>query len=187
LGAWMSTDRGFSRLLGGGPSDLTLRKPWPRGTPGESTPDRSKLFGSHGQRPWFHGIMTRNLLAVLRQTKWVIDGRCGAPRSSTRSRLKKLGIPRSPHEPSERPREFVTPGPHLLGSHSPAPARSRLKSFIRRDHPQNRFPEHTLGTGRANPAGRVRRGGRSFAGEPAMLRSARGDVDTMRLVTRVLG
>jgi len=21
-----------------------------------STPDRSKLFGSHGQRPWFHGV-----------------------------------------------------------------------------------------------------------------------------------
>jgi hypothetical protein len=64
LGAWMSTDRGFSRSLGGGHSDLTLRRPWPRGTPGEGTPDRSKLFGSHGQRPWFHEVMRE--VAVLR-------------------------------------------------------------------------------------------------------------------------
>ena len=27
--------------------------------PGESTPDRSKLFGSHGQRPWFQQVMKR--------------------------------------------------------------------------------------------------------------------------------
>ena len=25
--------------------------------PGDCTPDRSKLFGSHGQRPWFHDVM----------------------------------------------------------------------------------------------------------------------------------
>src|SRR3954454_11882224 len=29
----------------------------PRGSAG-CTPDRSKLFGSHGQRPWFHDVMT---------------------------------------------------------------------------------------------------------------------------------
>jgi formate hydrogenlyase transcriptional activator len=58
--------------------------------------------------------MTRNLLAVLRQTKWVIDGPCGASQAlglhpdPLRSRLKKLGITRSSHEPSERPRDFVT-------------------------------------------------------------------------------
>jgi formate hydrogenlyase transcriptional activator len=58
--------------------------------------------------------MTRNLLAVLRQTKWVIDGPCGAAQAlglhpdPLRSRLKKLGITRSSHEPSERPRDFVT-------------------------------------------------------------------------------
>jgi len=28
-----------------------------RGTSG-GTPDRSKLFGSHGQRPWFHEVMS---------------------------------------------------------------------------------------------------------------------------------
>ncbi len=28
--------------------------------PGESTPDRSKLFGSHGQRPWFQQVMRRH-------------------------------------------------------------------------------------------------------------------------------
>ena len=54
--------------------------------------------------------MTRKLLAVLRQTKWVIDGPCGAAQvlglhpNPLRSRLKKLGITRSSHEPSERPR-----------------------------------------------------------------------------------
>ncbi len=37
--------------------DLTLRRPWPRAIPGGCTPDRSKLFGSHGQRPWFHETM----------------------------------------------------------------------------------------------------------------------------------
>jgi formate hydrogenlyase transcriptional activator len=58
--------------------------------------------------------MTRNLLAVLRPTKWVIDGPCGAARAlglhpdPLRSRLKKLGITRSSHAPSERPRDFVT-------------------------------------------------------------------------------
>ena len=26
---------------------------------GKSTPDRSKLFGSHGQRPWFQQVMNR--------------------------------------------------------------------------------------------------------------------------------
>ena len=50
--------------------------------------------------------MTRNLLAVLRQTKWVIDGPRGAATilglhpNTLRSRLKKLGLSRSSHEPS---------------------------------------------------------------------------------------
>ena len=54
--------------------------------------------------------MTRNLLAVLRQTKWVIDGPCGATQAlglhpdPLRSRLKELDVPRSSHEPLERPR-----------------------------------------------------------------------------------
>ena len=58
--------------------------------------------------------MTRKLLAVLRQTKWVIDGPCGAIQAlglhpdPLRSRLKELGITRSSHAPSERPRGFVT-------------------------------------------------------------------------------
>jgi transcriptional regulator with GAF, ATPase, and Fis domain len=46
------------------------------------------------------------MLAVLDQTQWVIDGPRGAARilglhpNTLRSRLKKLGITRSSHEPS---------------------------------------------------------------------------------------
>jgi hypothetical protein len=37
------------------------------------TPDRSKLFGSHGQRPWFHEVMNRfpKSLALLAATALV--------------------------------------------------------------------------------------------------------------------
>jgi hypothetical protein len=57
-GRGCQADRGFSRPLGGGHSDLAGRRPWPRRTPGKGTPVRSKLFGSHGQRPWFHEVMS---------------------------------------------------------------------------------------------------------------------------------
>jgi hypothetical protein len=128
--------------------------------------------------------MTRNLLAVLRRTKWVIDGRCGAAQvlgrhpNPLRSRLKKPGITRSSHEPSERPREFVTPGPHLLGSHSPAPARSRLNPFIRRNLRRSDFRGIPWA-----PAVQIRQGvfvveDEASRGGPAMLRIARVDVDT---------
>jgi transcriptional regulator with GAF, ATPase, and Fis domain len=46
------------------------------------------------------------LLTVLRQTDWVIEGPRGAARilglhpNTLRSRLKKLGIRRAPHDPS---------------------------------------------------------------------------------------
>ena len=47
-----------------------------------------------------------HILAVLRQTNWVIDGPRGAAQvlglhpNTLRSRLKKLGLSRSSHEPS---------------------------------------------------------------------------------------
>ena len=43
------------RLLRRSPQDAEASK-----FPGESTPDRSKLFGSHGQRPWFQQVMKRS-------------------------------------------------------------------------------------------------------------------------------
>src|SRR5690348_8394238 len=52
----MSTGPRLLPTLFGGHSEFTLRRPWPRGTSGEGTPDRSKLFGSHGQRPWIHEV-----------------------------------------------------------------------------------------------------------------------------------
>ena len=51
-------------------------------------------------------VERRHILAVLRQTHWVIDGPRGAAQvlglhpNTLRSRLKKLGITRSSHEPS---------------------------------------------------------------------------------------
>src|SRR5262249_14126563 len=73
-------DRGFSRSLGGGYSDLALRRPWRRRRrrPGEGTPDRSKLFGSHGQRPWLHDVVIlsvteltwNNDMQLLSGTRW---------------------------------------------------------------------------------------------------------------------
>jgi transcriptional regulator with GAF, ATPase, and Fis domain len=47
-----------------------------------------------------------HILTVLRQTQWVVEGLRGAARTlgphpnTLRSRLKKLGITRSSHEPS---------------------------------------------------------------------------------------
>ena len=51
-------------------------------------------------------VERRHILTVLRQTQWVIDGPRGAAQilglhpNTLRSRLKKLGITRSSHEPS---------------------------------------------------------------------------------------
>ena len=51
-------------------------------------------------------IESRHFLTVLRQTNWVIEGPRGAAQilglhpNTLRSRLKKLGIARSTHEPS---------------------------------------------------------------------------------------
>jgi PAS domain S-box-containing protein len=56
--------------------------------------------------PSLEAIERRHILTVLRQTRWVIDGPHGAARvlglhpNTLRSRLKKLGITRSAHEPS---------------------------------------------------------------------------------------
>ena len=51
-------------------------------------------------------VERNHILAVLKQTKWVIDGPRGAAAilrlhpNTLRSRLKKLGVARSSHEPS---------------------------------------------------------------------------------------
>jgi DNA-binding NtrC family response regulator len=56
--------------------------------------------------PSLEAIERRHFLTVLRQTRWVIDGPRGAAQvlglhpNTLRSRLKKLGITRSAHEPS---------------------------------------------------------------------------------------
>ena len=56
--------------------------------------------------PSLEAVERRHILAVLRQTQWVIDGPRGAAQvlglhpNTLRSRLKKLGITRSSHEPS---------------------------------------------------------------------------------------
>jgi formate hydrogenlyase transcriptional activator len=56
--------------------------------------------------PSLDAIESHHFLAVLRQTNWVIDGPRGAAQilglhpNTLRSRLKKLGITRSSHEPS---------------------------------------------------------------------------------------
>jgi hypothetical protein len=97
-GRGCQADRGSSRSLGGGRSDLALRRPWPRRTPGEGTPDRSKLFGSLGQRPWFHEVMrarmpTRRRHACGRSRRLAPRGTRPVPaRSGTEGR------------PRERPR-----------------------------------------------------------------------------------
>jgi hypothetical protein len=57
VGTDSQPDRGPSRSFGVGHPDPALRRPEPRGTPRGCTPDRSKLFGSHDQRPWFHEVM----------------------------------------------------------------------------------------------------------------------------------
>src|SRR5512142_822463 len=36
-----------------------------RGAEPGGTPDRSKLFGSHGQRPWLHDVVTRAVLSAV--------------------------------------------------------------------------------------------------------------------------
>ena len=43
--------------------------------PGRCTPDRWKLFGSHGQRPWLHDVVN----SVQRGRKVVIPGGSHAP------------------------------------------------------------------------------------------------------------
>jgi formate hydrogenlyase transcriptional activator len=56
--------------------------------------------------PSLEAIERRHILTVLKQTQWVIDGPRGAAAilglhpNTLRSRLKKLGISRSSHEPS---------------------------------------------------------------------------------------
>jgi PAS domain S-box-containing protein len=56
--------------------------------------------------PSLEAVERRHILAVLRQTQWVIEGPRGAAQilslhpNTLRSRLKKLGITRSSHEPS---------------------------------------------------------------------------------------
>src|SRR5262249_6398747 len=51
-------DSGSSVMLGNGFSCADLPDAETSPFLGGSTPDRSKLFGSHGQRPWFHEVMT---------------------------------------------------------------------------------------------------------------------------------
>ena len=59
-----------------------------------------------GRRPRLEDVERDHILAVLRQTQWVIDGPRGAAAvlglhpNTLRSRLKKLGLSRSSHEPS---------------------------------------------------------------------------------------
>src|SRR5688500_13023241 len=36
----------------------------PIGAEGRGTPDRSKLFGSHGQRPWLHDVVKNGLRRI---------------------------------------------------------------------------------------------------------------------------
>src|SRR5262249_30750982 len=58
LGAWMSNGQRRFPIARRRPPRTHSTKAVPaRGTRGEGTPDRSKLFGSHGQRPWFHEVM----------------------------------------------------------------------------------------------------------------------------------
>jgi hypothetical protein len=58
LGARISTRPKLPRSFGGGHSYVSLRMPRLGGTSGGCTPDRSKLFGSHGQRPWIYNRLT---------------------------------------------------------------------------------------------------------------------------------
>jgi hypothetical protein len=65
LGAWSPSDPGFLPVTGIGftiDDESQLCRCYPRVLPstdqnGKSTPDRSKLFGSHGQRPWYQPLM----------------------------------------------------------------------------------------------------------------------------------
>ena len=63
------------------------------------TPPTSRL-------PRCEDVERNHILAVLGQTNWVIDGPRGAAAilglhpNTLRSRLKKLGVSRSSHEPS---------------------------------------------------------------------------------------
>jgi transcriptional regulator with GAF, ATPase, and Fis domain len=56
--------------------------------------------------PSLEAVDRRHILAVLRQTQWVVEGPRGAAQilglhpNTLRSRLKKLGVTRSSHDPS---------------------------------------------------------------------------------------
>jgi PAS domain S-box-containing protein len=66
-----------------------------------STPSAAKA-----DQTALEAVERSHILAVLERTDWVIDGRNGAAKlldlhpSTLRSRLKKLGIKRAPHDPS---------------------------------------------------------------------------------------
>ena len=82
-------------------------RPHPR--PRESTPSSPPAPPSPAAdlpAPSLEAVERHHILTVLRQTHWVIDGPRGAAQilglhpNTLRSRLKKLGITRSAHEPS---------------------------------------------------------------------------------------
>src|SRR5262245_26593536 len=57
-GVGINRTRASSATLGNGFSSEGVSDVKPSAIRGGGTPDRSKLFGSHGQRPWFHEVMS---------------------------------------------------------------------------------------------------------------------------------
>src|SRR5512135_3436822 len=54
------------------------------------TPDRSKLFGSHGQRPWLHDVVTDRLIRVTNDAYINAESVCALLRAVAES---AVGLP----------------------------------------------------------------------------------------------